>query len=267
MVAGPPNAWGLYDMQGLQSMTLNSNAIAAMICLSMLSTAGQVDGFRSTVLFTIVPDQQALDAPVILQSDTGVMGGGVPLEALPGKTDSNTLKKVFTVEPGALAEVKSSKIQLFAALRDPTNRNNFSFDVWKWIFFELNGHGWGLRVEDLPLYRRSLFGIDWNDMDWVSIRIPDVNYLREGKNELVIWNNNPPEKPKEKYLVVAYDETRQSAHSFSLVREEWVANNLNGGVRVDLVNEVNIAVAGNLRRHQPRATPLVFCLGTFREKI
>jgi len=209
-------------------MKLNGNAIAAMVYLSTLSTAGQVDGFRSTVLFTIAPGQPAPDAPIILQSDTGVVGGAVPLEALPGKTDSNTLKKVFTVKPGTLAEVNSAEIQLFAALRDPTDRNNFSFDVWEWIFFELNGHGWVLRVEDLPLHRRSLFGIDWNDVDWASISIPDVNYLREGQNELVIWNNNTPEKPREKYLVVAYDDSGQSAHSFFLVQDQWVSNDLNG---------------------------------------
>jgi len=106
------------------------------------------------------------DAPIVVRSDSGTRGGAVSLEALPNQGTTNSLKKAFTVE--SLDGVKSAQLLLHAALRDPTDRNNFSFDVWEWIFFDLNGYRWVRRVEDLPMYRRSLFGVDWTDVTWAA---------------------------------------------------------------------------------------------------
>ena len=53
-----------------------------------------------------------------------------------------------------------------------------------------------------------------------SIKVPDVSYLRKGVNELVIWNNNPPDDRKNEFLVVVYDASGSSADSFSLVEDE-----------------------------------------------
>jgi len=43
-----------------------------------------------------------------------------------------------------------SQVSSITPLRDPTDRNNFSFPVWEWVFFDLNGYRWVRRVEDLP---------------------------------------------------------------------------------------------------------------------
>jgi len=166
------------------------------------------------------------DAPVVVQSDSGTYGGAVSLEALPNRSTTNSLRKTFTIK--SLEGVKSAQLLLYAALRDPTDRPNFSFAEWEWIFFELNGYRWVRRVEDLPMHRRSLFGVDWDDVTWAAVRIPEISYLQQGVNELIIWNNNPPDKPKDKYLVVAYDDSGQSADSFSWAGDEWVNDDLNG---------------------------------------
>ena len=75
---------------------------------------------------------------------------------------------------------------------------------------------------------KILFEVNWDDVYWASIKIPDVSYLKEGVNELVIWNNNPPDHRKNKYLVVAYDNSGSASNSFSLVEEEWSNKDLNG---------------------------------------
>ena len=117
---------------------------------------------------------------------------------------------------------------MFAALRDPTDRDSYAFDQWEWIFFNLNGHQWVLRVEDLPMHRRSLFGVNWDDAHWTAVDVPDIAFLQEGVNELIVWNNNPPEKRKNKLLVVAYDDAGHSANSFSFVEKQWAGDDLNG---------------------------------------
>ena len=107
---------------------------------------------------------------IIVKSDTGRIGGSVQLEALPSPTDSNRIRKLFTIENAdVLEKIRSAEVQMFAALRDPTDRNDFSFDAWEWIFFSLNEHGWVVRVEDMPLHRRSLFDIKALPQNlWVS---------------------------------------------------------------------------------------------------
>ena len=181
------------------------------------------------VLFLVAGGSRAEDAaagPITVRTDSGTRGGAVALEALPAKGGNNALMKRFHI--GSLEGIESADLMLLAALRDPTDRNDFSFDVWEWIFFELNGHGWVLRVEDMPLYRRGLFPIEWDDVRWASVAIPDIHYLREGENNLVIWNSNLPQNPKDRFLVVAYDDTGRSADSFSLVDGEWHATDLDG---------------------------------------
>ena len=164
--------------------------------------------------------------PLIIQSDSGARAGHINFEALPSSTGRNTLKKSFHVE--SLEHVQSAELLLFAALRDLTDQPSFAFATWEWVFFNLNGHQWVRRVEDLPLHRKSLFEVNWDDVHWAAIAVPDPAYLRPGRNELVIWNNNLPENRKDKYLVVAYDDSGNSTASFSKIGDEWSADDLNG---------------------------------------
>ncbi len=164
--------------------------------------------------------------PLVIQSDSGTRGGHVSLEALPSPGSNNSLKKTFHVE--SLEHVQSAELLIFGALRDPTDRASFAFDTWEWIFFNLNGHGWVQRVEDVPMHRKMLFEVNWDDVHWAAIQIPDPAYLRAGENELVIWNNNLPENRKDKYLVVAHDDNALATTSFSKVGGEWSAQDLNG---------------------------------------
>ena len=34
--------------------------------------------------------------------------------------------------------------------------------------------------------------MNWEDVRWASLAVPDTIYRNEGANELVIWNNNLP---------------------------------------------------------------------------
>lgn len=179
-------------------------------------------------LWAVAPcvGDESADAPVIVKADSGARGGQVNLEALPAPATTNSLKKQLTI--ASLENVTSAEVLIFGALRDPTDRDSYAFHTWEWIFFKLNGHEWVVRVEDMPMHRRSLFEVDWADVYWASIPIPNVNYLKAGVNELVIWNNNLPEHRKNKYLVVAYDDSGQSAQSFSKVKDQWASDDLNG---------------------------------------
>ena len=85
-----------------------------------------------------------------------------------------------------------------------------------------------MRIEDLPLHRRSLFKVNWEDVHWVAVDVPDVAFLKPGVNELIVWNSNPPTKRKDKLLVVAYDDGGRSADSFSFVGDKWTDDDLNG---------------------------------------
>lgn len=52
--------------------------------------------------------------------------------------------------------------------------------------------------------------------------------MKEGVNELVIWNNSPPDSRKNKYLVVAYDNSGSTSNSSSLVQGKWSDKDLHG---------------------------------------
>ena len=164
--------------------------------------------------------------PVTITTDTGLRGGHVNLEALPSLAATNSLKKRVTVD--SLRHVQSAELLLFGALRDPTDQDSFASETWEWIFFSLNGHEWVLQIEDVPMLRKSLFEVNWDDVYWASIKVPDVNYLKQGVNELVIWNNNPPDHRKNKYLVVAYDDSGKWHSSVSMVNGQWSNDDLNG---------------------------------------
>lgn len=43
-------------------------------------------------------------SPIIVESDTGRIGGSVQLEALPSPTDSNRIRKLFTIEDAGVLE-------------------------------------------------------------------------------------------------------------------------------------------------------------------
>lgn len=169
---------------------------------------------------------QGDETPIVIHSDSGQRGGHVNLEALPSRGSTNSLKKRFTIE--SLDHVRSARVLMFAALRDPTDRDSYAFDQWEWIFFNLNGHQWVVRVEDLPIHRRSLFDVNWDDVHWAAVNVPDIAFLQEGVNELIVWNNNPPTRRKDKLLVAAYDGGGSSVDSFSLVDGQWTNDDLNG---------------------------------------
>lgn len=192
---------------------------AAVIILSACFSVGAHTDASTT-------DAKPADAPLIVGSDNGRRGGHVDLEALPARRSTNSLKKHFTI--ASLDHIRSAQLQLFAALRDPTDRDSYAFDQWEWIFFNLNGHDWVVRVEDLAMHRRSLFEVNWDDAHWAAVDVPDVAFLREGVNELIVWNNNPPKLRKNKLLVVAYDDGGRAQDSFSFVDGAWSNTDLNG---------------------------------------
>ena len=166
------------------------------------------------------------DQSVIVGYDSGRHGDEVPLQASSGPGSSNYLRKHLTID--SLDHLTSAELQIFGALRAPDG--DFTWDRWKWIWFSLIGHQWVRRVEDVPL-ARTRGNVEWEQVEWASVKIPNNRYLNVGLNELTIWTTNPPEYGPaglRKFLVVAVDDSGQSSNSFSRVGDEWTNMDLNG---------------------------------------
>ncbi|MAV36718.1 MAG: hypothetical protein CMJ59_14825, partial [Planctomycetaceae bacterium] len=191
----------------------------------------------------------------IVRFDSGVLGGEVPLQAGPSLTSTNYLMKRFAIE--SLQDLQSAELQIFAALRAPDG--NFSWDRWKWIWFSLNGHQWVKRVEDVPLARTR------GDVDWATMTIPNMHYLRKGVNGLTLWTQNPPEygeAGRDKYLVMAFDNAAQSVNSFGRIDDAWTHRDLNGDREGEPRGEWMIRI--KLNQHSERQRKIIDSLGPAR---
>ncbi len=162
----------------------------------------------------------------VLASDDGTREACYALQALPAPTGKNTIRKKFHID--SLAGVRSARIKLYAVLTDFTTKSEFDFEHWEWIFFTLNGHDWVVRPMDLPLARNGACWSNWSNARWGSVAVPDVRWLREGENELVLWCNNLDTKPHNKYLEIGIDTDATTQNSEAKYKDGWSATHLRG---------------------------------------
>ena len=162
------------------------------------------------------------DVSKVVSSDTGQLGGQVELEPLPQSRGTNSLMKHLSI--AGLDDVTSARLLIHGALRDTSEES----DVYEWVFFNLNGYGWVLRTRDLPLPRVRGADVKAGELGWATVRVPNVNYLRDGVNELVIWNRKKKDPERGKYLVIAYDDSDRRGHSFCRTNDQWTNRDLNG---------------------------------------
>ena len=152
---------------------------------------------------------------IVVSTDTGIRKSVLRLPALSQQTKENTITKEFYIS-NLDNEIEKIKVLLFATLTD-LKGGGISFKNWEWIFFDLNGHQWVVKPEDLPLVQNKGKWADWSSSYWSSIEVPfPGGILKKGINTLTIWNNNLPANPKDYYLETGTDECNSPMVRLSL---------------------------------------------------